>query len=439
MIINNISLKNFKCFNETELNFSRITLLTGANSSGKSSLLYGILSTFQSKNFPFYLSPNGKYVNMGDFETISFNNVKDNPLDINISIRKVVSDEESNLILKDRTYRFQTRWVIDDPGNNMPTLNYLKAAIFNGNSEKPDDLISDFEIKVKDSSFLLDFHYYAENYYDDRFLMPRSARDYYDDMHGAQFNSLERLKKSFFDAILIKSLYEFSNQQDYLDDRKLNFMSSFRLRPERTYYQKTKSDRVDVYGENYIDQIVEWENTNSTKFQELNSILNDLGLLRTIKTRKLQGGRFELRAKVTSQGVWASLTDVGFGISQFLPIIVADLQLSKHSTLLLAQPEIHLHPSVQASLGGYFIKQAQEYDKQYIIETHSEYLLNRIRLAIVKGEIASSDVSVYYFENTIDGTITHAIEFTEDGEIANAPQGFFDTYMMDVMDIAFHA
>ena len=75
----------------------------------------------------------------------------------------------------------------------------------------------------------------------------------------------------------------------------------------------------------------------------------------------------------------------------------------------------------------------------YIIETHSEYLLNRIRLAVVKGDMAPSDVSVYYFENTVNGTLTRDIEFTEDGEIHNAPQGFFDTYMMDVMDIALHA
>jgi predicted ATPase len=69
----------------------------------------------------------------------------------------------------------------------------------------------------------------------------------------------------------------------------------------------------------------------------------------------------------------------------------------------------------------------------------SEYLLNRIRLAIVKDEIQSSDVSIYYFENSLDGSLTHQIEFTKDGQIKNAPKGFFDTYMIDTMDIALHA
>lgn len=158
-----------------------------------------------------------------------------------------------------------------------------------------------------------------------------------------------------------------------------------------------------------------------------------------MKIRRLPGGRFELNVKVRPRGLWASLADVGFGISQFLPVITADLQLSDHSVLLLVQPEIHLHPSVQAAMGDYFVRQVRETGKQYIVETHSEYLLNRIRLAIAKGNIDPSDVSVYYFENSVNGSTTYSVEFTEDGRILNAPRGFFDTYMIDTMDIALYA
>jgi predicted ATP-dependent endonuclease of OLD family len=86
MAINRISLKNFRCFREVDVNLSKITLLTGANSSGKSSLLYGLLVALQSKDFPFYLSPNGQYVNMGDFEELSFNHLRDNIIGIDISL-----------------------------------------------------------------------------------------------------------------------------------------------------------------------------------------------------------------------------------------------------------------------------------------------------------------------------------------------------------------
>jgi len=122
-----------------------------------------------------------------------------------------------------------------------------------------------------------------------------------------------------------------------------------------------------------------------------------------------------------------------------MPIIVADLQLPKKSTLMVAQPEIHLHPSIQSAFGDYLVKQVKEKQKNYIIETHSEYLLNKIRLKIVKGEIAKEEVSVYFMEHNGEEAKAHKIIFNEDGQILNAPENFFKTYMMDVMDIAVNA
>ena len=167
--------------------------------------------------------------------------------------------------------------------------------------------------------------------------------------------------------------------------------------------------------------------------------MKSLSLLTEIKSKRLDGGRFDLEVKVNEKSRPASLNDVGFGISQFLPIIVSDLQLGKYSTLLVAQPEIHLHPGVQAEFGSYMIDRIKDSNKNYIVETHSEYLLNRIRLAIVKGEIPKEDVTIYYFQNDGDETTTHQLEFTTDGQILNAPEDFFKTYMIDVMDIAMNA
>ena len=71
MNLTKISIENFKCFqNEIDIDFGRLTLLTGANSSGKSSIIYSVLGSLQSGEFPFQFSTNGKYVNMGDFKEI---------------------------------------------------------------------------------------------------------------------------------------------------------------------------------------------------------------------------------------------------------------------------------------------------------------------------------------------------------------------------------
>ncbi|MBN8820813.1 MAG: DUF3696 domain-containing protein, partial [Spirosoma sp.] len=112
---------------------------------------------------------------------------------------------------------------------------------------------------------------------------------------------------------------------------------------------------------------------------------------------------------------------------------------SNESCLAVSQPEIHLHPKVQAQFGNYLVNQIKHTQKQYIIETHSEYLINRIRLLLVTGELKPEDVCVLYFENDGIKSTVHPIEFTTKGAVKGAPQGFFDTYEMDVMDIAMHA
>jgi predicted ATPase len=182
-----------------------------------------------------------------------------------------------------------------------------------------------------------------------------------------------------------------------------------------------------------------WEAKDKDKFNELISILKELNLLESIKSKRFGGGRYEIAVQVKENGVDSSLSDVGFGISQFLPIIVADLQLSGRSTLYIAQPEIHLHPSVQSAFGDYLVKQINSQSKNYVIETHSEYLLNRIRLAIVKGEIEEDEVKVYFTDDSTNKSVLHEIQFNKQGQILNAPNNFFKTYMMDVMEIAINA
>ncbi|CAN5244475.1 hypothetical protein BH09BAC4_BH09BAC4_49680 [soil metagenome] len=186
-------------------------------------------------------------------------------------------------------------------------------------------------------------------------------------------------------------------------------------------------------------QHIYWEELQPQKLKELLKTTKQLQLFEDIKAVNFKGGRFELSVRTHKKGKRAALTDVGFGISQFLPIIVADLQLSDNSCLAISQPEIHLHPKIQATFGNYLANQIKRTEKQYIVETHSEYLLNRIRLLLVTGELKPEDVRVLYFENDGVKSTVHDVEFATDGQIKGAPQGFFDTYGIDVMNIAMSA
>lgn len=395
MFIEQLALENFKCFQQTTIDFSKITLLTGANSSGKSSIIKAILAALQTNDFPFYLSPNGDYVNLGDYSEMVFRN--DTTKEIGVSFKLNTEVMPSN-----RFYDVSAKWVQNN--NVMPKLSFLVAKGIS-------PLVKEYTLELK----------LINNLYKRSITNPPSSETF------EKLSDMSPFQK-------IKMFETFTNLR-----RDTLFISSFRNQPRRTYYQKAKAGRIDTSGEGYIDQILEWEQQNSDKFNQLIKILNDLKLINTLETNLLQGGRFELRIQTEKDAVPMSLTDVGFGINQFLPIIVGDLQLSNGSTLMIEQPEIHLHPSIQATFGDYLTRQILDNNKHYLIETHSEYLLNRLRLNIVKGELTPDDVAVYYFENTPpNGTKTHKIEFGKDGQIRNAPATFFDTYMVDVMDIALY-
>jgi len=407
MRIHRLALKNFKCFKEVDISLSKITLLTGKNSSGKSSLIYGILVPLQSinfnndKSFPLYLSLNGRYVNMGGFEEVSFNHNTNNSFGIEVDFYS--SDTEFHYL--------NTSWHFDSL-SKLPKLNYSKII----------DRTCQTEIKQEGLNYTVNSNF--------------KNKESNKDIVNVKIQNIDELE----DYYKYGFAYYYSVEVYQNIDDTFNFISSFRLHPDRTYYQSITSDKVDRFGNGYIDQILDWNDRQSEELSKLVSILKDFKMIYDIKSYRLSGGRFEIKVKVKSRSKWESLADVGFGISQFLPIIVADLQLEDNSTLIMSQPEIHLHPSVQANLGDYLVKQVKERNKNYIVETHSEYLLNRMRLLIVKGEIQPEEVAVYYFENSIkDGSIAHRIEFTKDGQILNAPKGFFETYMIDTMDIALNA
>lgn len=136
---------------------------------------------------------------------------------------------------------------------------------------------------------------------------------------------------------------------------------------------------------------------------------------------------FALRLLDRISRVNVSIVDVGFGISQVLPIIVQSM-LSKNRTLLIEQPEIHLHPKLQSELANLFCESINPpYSNSFIVESHSEHLILRMQRLIRTGLIKSSDVSVVYVDRTPDGSRCLPIRMNENGEFIDRwPGGFFE-------------
>jgi len=450
MFLENISLKNFKCFPDNNIKLSRLTLLLGANSSGKSSIIYSLLTSLQSEFFPLDLSLNGSLITLGDYNAIAFQHNSEAPIEIGLTFAE---NEKLKFIYKGVFAKSQkTRMPFFKRGEmrspilclNIEKHDQYKVEWKYDESYNPTEKKID-ENKIRIVTDLIKAKYVAEKNKKEMKSIDKMLRDYFKVPASSGSFSFSTPSQLLSDQGVIK----FANlaihikaMADNLEhfNRSFNYVGSFRLEPQRSYYHISKEDlKVKRDGANHIEQILNWHELNSPELSLLTNYLKNIGLISVLKTKRLKGGTFEVRVKTKNTSVPVSLPDVGFGVGQVLPILVADLQLPKGGTFVISQPEIHLHPSVQADLANHFVNRSQKDDMKYIIETHSEYLINRLRLLIAKRKISPKDVSIVYLSSCADGMTLHEIIFHPDGRIEGAPKDFFQTYMMDVMNLALEA
>lgn len=132
---------------------------------------------------------------------------------------------------------------------------------------------------------------------------------------------------------------------------------------------------------------------------------------------------------------YLDLTQVGVGVSQLLPVLVQVLVAPVGSTVLLEQPELHLHPAVQSSIAE-FLLVASATGRQIVCETHSEYLVNRLRVLAAQGSELASDAFDIYFVTRIEGTtVVKRVALGRDVRIVEWPSGFFDQSVRDASDL----
>jgi predicted ATPase len=151
-----------------------------------------------------------------------------------------------------------------------------------------------------------------------------------------------------------------------------------------------------------------------------------LGIADAIQTRDL--GRLGIQVSVQRGGIPAvDLTSVGVGVSQLLPVIVMCLLAEPGSLLLLEQPELHLHPGLQQKLGDFLLACARS-GRQLIVETHSEYLVSRLRRWIAEDEAGEllEALAVYFVEQKEDASEFRKVAVNEFGGVEDWPVGFFD-------------
>lgn len=192
---------------------------------------------------------------------------------------------------------------------------------------------------------------------------------------------------------LCKLLRRIMNQvTECLSEYKINYVSPLRAHPKR-YYMLDKAKMTISLDTLDGDAITEVLKENTEVKNNVNNWLSKFGFEVNVEEFK----EVVHHLNVTQNNLNLDITDVGFGISQVLPIIIQGFLSMENSITIIEQPEIHLHPIMQADLGDLFIDIVTSSKKKLLIETHSEYLLKRIRRRISEGKISSDMVSICLF------------------------------------------
>lgn len=246
----------------------------------------------------------------------------------------------------------------------------------------------------------------------------------------AFFNDSSNPVASFFCRMIQVSLKQLGKD---FSENNINHVSPLRAFPQRYYLLDKSIHHTQL---NALDgtELAEILKNNSRIRDEINKLLAEFNI--AIDVEKVN----DIIHKITvnQDAINLELTDVGFGISQVLPILVQAYLSPEQSITIIEQPEIHLHPKMQAWLTDALIKIAMEDKKKFIIETHSEALVRRIRLRIVDegNSLTEKDVAIYHLEKEkLKGsTSLNIVPITQEGDIT-WPKDFMDVEIKDTLMI----
>jgi predicted ATPase len=430
-MLTKLHFQNFKAWPKVEINFAPITGFFGTNSSGKSSIMQMLLLLKQTReatdrNLPLNL--NGQYVKLGTFSELIHKHDESLTLSWSIAYKlqkplKIADPSEKKSDFLVNSNEIEVSGALRKKGNKeliSTSLKYLADGKSFGIEPKREDDSNEYELTytgLKGFRFLrASGRVWGLPSPSKSYAFPDQARTYY--QNASFLSDFEETFESQFDRIY--------------------YLGPLRRNPDRDYlWGHTIPRDVGTAGEYCIDAILAATDARRSDnfkskgkkipFQELIAHwLKELGLIHSFKIEEIaeNSNRYQVKVRVREHSSEVSLTDVGFGISQILPVITLLQYVPNGSTVLLEQPEIHLHPLAQAALADVIINAALHRKVQVVLESHSEHLLLRIQRRIAEGSLKSEDVKFYFSQANNGHSELKELDVDLFGTIKNWPANF---------------
>ena len=211
-------------------------------------------------------------------------------------------------------------------------------------------------------------------------------------------------------------------------------LPGLRGNPRRTYPRTSGGPEFPGTFEPYVASVItQWQADPNGKLASLGKTLEAMGLTWKVKAERVDDTQVELkvgRLPHSRQGGardLVSIADVGFGVSQSLPVVVALLAAKPGQLVYLEQPEIHLHPLAQRRLAG-VLRDAVERGVVSVVETHSALLLREVQTLVARGELRKEDVALHWLQRDQEGgTTVQTAEVDDQGAYGNWPEDFAQT------------
>ena len=454
-MIKSIRLRNFKAFEDTGiLNLSPITVLAGPNSGGKSSILQSLLLLKQTLDSPadVNLSLDGRHLQFSSFREVTFGkptlsrcNVTyeidvDTPMPSQIApsyFSDIAMTEESNVVQLNSkvalTFQYNKQGV-----ESSAVLGRFEISSLAGGKEGPR-----LRGTLRDRNYRVTMRgkgIRRQGPFRERRIKSVGLKHFlpyflkFEEEDNDVHTPLTPVDPIFLNPI--------RGIEDEIEDN-LEYLGPLRERPRRAYVHS--GNAMTEIGESgqHAAQILWLEKDDKigylptlgqepvevTLMEAVNDAILKLGMFQPVDVRSEKSIMyqilFRLGGATTKEAV--TIADVGFGVSQMLPILVLGLRSCESSILLLEQPEIHLHPKLQANLADFLLTLAQQ-GKRLVVETHSDHFINRLRRRIAEDttDELRSMVNILFVHPPSEGrgAVIEPLGIDRYGIVENWPPGF---------------